>query len=69
MGTRGFRPPYIIANGLMYDAFAQIAAAVPDARMMTNSVANNGNPFGAGDYRANFDKIRRKIRSVPWRKP
>lgn len=50
--------PYIIANGLMYDAFAQIAAAVPDARMMTNSVANNGNPFGAGDYRANFDKIR-----------
>ena len=25
--------------------------------MMTNSVANNGNPFGAGDYRANFAKI------------
>lgn len=49
--------PYIIANDLMYDAFAEIAAAVPDARMMTNSVANNGNPFGAGDYRANFDKI------------
>lgn len=49
--------PYIIANDLMYDAFAEIAAAVPDAKMMTNSVANNGNPFGAGDYRANFDKI------------
>lgn len=49
--------PYIIANDLMYDAFAEIAAAVPDARMMTNSVANNGNPFGAGDYRANFAKI------------
>ncbi len=50
--------PYIIANDFMYDAFAEIAAAVPEARMMTNSVANNGNPFGAGDYRANFDKIR-----------
>lgn len=50
--------PYIIANDMMYDAFAQIAAAVPDATMMTNSVANNGNPFGAGDYRANFDRIR-----------
>lgn len=49
--------PYIIANDWMYDAFAEIAAAVPDANMMTNSVANNGNPFGAGDYRANFDKI------------
>ena len=42
----------------MYDAFAEIAAAVPEVRMMTNSVANNGNPFGAGDYQANFDKIR-----------
>lgn len=50
--------PYIIANDFMYDAFAEIAAAVPEVRMMTNSVANNGNPFGAGDYRANFDKIR-----------
>ncbi len=50
--------PYIIANDFMYDAFAEIAAAVPEVRMMTNSVANNGNPFGAGDYQANFDKIR-----------
>ncbi|MDE7300243.1 MAG: phospholipase D family protein, partial [Lachnospiraceae bacterium] len=49
--------PYIIANDFMYDAFASIAAAVPEAGMMTNSVANNGNPFGAGDYRANFEKI------------
>ncbi len=49
--------PYIIANDLMYNAFAEIAASVPDAKMMTNSVANNGNPFGAGDYRANFDRI------------
>ncbi len=49
--------PYIIANDMMYDAFASIAAAVPKAAIMTNSVANNGNPFGAGDYRANFEKI------------
>lgn len=49
--------PYIIANDLMYDAFAEIAASVPETAMMTNSVANNGNPFGAGDYRANFEKI------------
>lgn len=49
--------PYIIANDFMYDSFAEIAAAVPDVKMMTNSVANNGNPFGAGDYQANFSKI------------
>lgn len=49
--------PYIISNDIMYNAFAKIAEKVPEVIMMTNSVANNGNPFGAGDYRANVGKI------------
>ena len=49
--------PYIISNDIMYDTFAEIAEKVPEVIMMTNSVANNGNPFGAGDYRANIGKI------------
>ena len=45
------------SNDIMYDTFAEIAEKVPEVIMMTNSVANNGNPFGAGDYRANIGKI------------
>lgn len=49
--------PYIICNEMMYDAFSRISKAVPEARMMTNSAANNGNPFGSGDYQKNFNRI------------
>ena len=49
--------PYIICNDMMYDTWTDVAANVPEFTVMTNSVANNGNPFGAADYQKNRDKI------------
>ena len=39
--------PYIICNDMMYNTWEEIAENVSDFSIMTNSVANNGNPFGA----------------------
>ena len=52
-----FHTPYIICNDWMLERLAQICEKVPDTVMMTNSVANNGNPFGAMDYEKNKGKI------------
>ncbi len=49
--------PYIICNQMMYDTLAEAAANVQASSIMTNSAANNGNPFGASDYSDNRDKI------------
>lgn len=49
--------PYIICNEMMYDAWEEISGNVSDFSVMTNSVANNGNPFGAADYDKNRDRI------------
>lgn len=49
--------PYIICNDVMYEDLEEIAGNVPTVSVMTNSSANNGNPFGAGDYAANRDRI------------
>ncbi len=49
--------PYIICNGMMYDSLTELCGLVPNVLLMTNSVANNGNPFGASDYAANKQKI------------
>lgn len=49
--------PYIICNEMMYNTWTQIAEQVPEFMVMTNSIANNGNPFGAADYAKNRDKI------------
>ena len=43
--------PYIICNDMMYKRKLQ------DFSIMTNSVANNGNPFGAADYAKNRNRI------------
>lgn len=43
--------PYVICNNSMYDALREICSGPAEVSMMTNSVANNGNPFGASDYR------------------
>ena len=45
--------PYIICNDMMYNTWKEIAERVPDFSIMTNSVANNGNPFGSADYARN----------------
>lgn len=49
--------PYIICNDMMYGKLEEITGNVPEVSIMTNSIANNGNPFGAGDYAVNRDRI------------
>lgn len=49
--------PYIICNTPMYQAFSEICSKSTDVILMTNSVENNGNPFGAVDYYLNKEKI------------
>ena len=49
--------PYIICNDMMYNTWKEIAERVPDFSIMTNSVANNGNPFGSADYARNRNRI------------
>lgn len=46
-----FHTPYIICNDWMLEKVEKVCKEVPNVSMMTNSVANNGNPFGAADYR------------------
>lgn len=52
-----FHTPYILCNDWMTERLTEICKKVPEVRMMTNSIANNGNPFGAMDYRANKSKL------------
>lgn len=52
-----FHTPYIICNNWMLKELATINESVPKVTMMTNSLANNGNPFGAMDYQNNKKKI------------
>lgn len=52
-----FHTPYIICNDWMLERLGEVCASVPKVWMMTNSVANNGNPFGAFDYEDHKRKI------------
>lgn len=49
--------PYIICNDYMYDSLREVCDSVEDVSLMTNSVGNNGNPFGSADYYVNKQKI------------
>lgn len=49
--------PYIICNDWMYQCFQEICEINPDTVLMTNSAANNGNPFGASDYLLHKDRL------------
>ncbi|MDO4339342.1 MAG: phospholipase D-like domain-containing protein [Eubacteriales bacterium] len=49
--------PYIMCNEMMYQAFADICGTGIPVTLMTNSVENNGNPFGSVDYALNKEKI------------
>ncbi len=55
-GEISIHTPYIICNDWMYDAFREICETHP-TRLLTNSAANNGNPFGASDYLLNKEKL------------
>ncbi len=52
-----FHTPYIICNEWMTECLTEICESVDSVTMMTNSVANNGNPFGASDYARNKEEI------------
>lgn len=49
--------PYIICNDMMYEAFEDICDGNVEVTLMTNSPANNDNPFGASDYIIHKEKI------------
>ncbi len=49
--------PYIICNDMMYADLKTVADSPVQTMLMTNSVANNGNPFGAGDYLKNKENV------------
>lgn len=49
--------PYIVCNDIMYSSIEDVCNNVADVSIMTNSVANNANPFGAADYLLHRDKI------------
>lgn len=49
-GDVTFHTPYILCNNYMLNRLKQICDSGKSVYMMTNSVANNGNPFGAADY-------------------
>ena len=49
--------PYIICNDYMYESFKEVCNSVADVSLMTNSIGNNGNPFGSADYYVNKNKI------------
>ncbi|MDO5417809.1 MAG: phospholipase D family protein [Lachnospiraceae bacterium] len=52
-----FHTPYIICNDWMLERLKEVCQSVDSVQMMTNSVANNGNPFGAMDYQYHKQKI------------
>lgn len=52
-----FHTPYILCNKWMLNELTKVCENIPKVTMMTNSVANNGNPFGAMDYKNNKEKI------------
>lgn len=49
--------PYIICNDWMYEELTEICDGNQHVSLMTNSAANNGNPFGASDYTLNKGKL------------
>lgn len=49
--------PYVICNDWMYESFQDICNKNPRTSLLTNSAANNGNPFGASDYLKNKARL------------
>lgn len=52
-----FHTPYVICDTWMLEQLEAVCAQVDTVSMMTNSVANNGNPFGAMDYQKHKGEI------------
>ena len=56
-GDVDIHTPYIICNDWMYRSFQEICEKKPRTVLLTNSAANNGNPFGASDYLLNKERL------------
>lgn len=56
-GDIDIHTPYIICNDWMYRSFQEVCEKNPHTVLLTNSAANNGNPFGASDYLLNKDRL------------
>lgn len=52
-----FHTPYLLCNDYMEERLRLICQEAPSVTMMTNSVANNGNPFGAADYQLHKPRL------------
>ena len=52
-----FHTPYIMCSSYMMSRLQLLCDTKEEVTMLTNSVANNGNPFGASDYRSRRDQI------------
>ncbi|MDO5409714.1 MAG: phospholipase D family protein [Lachnospiraceae bacterium] len=52
-----FHTPYIICDDWMLERLSEVCSQTDRVEMMTNSAANNGNPFGAMDYQNHKEKI------------
>lgn len=49
--------PYVICNDWMYESLQAVCDNNPATSLLTNSAANNGNPFGASDYIKNKERL------------
>lgn len=49
--------PYVICNDEMMEELGTLSSLVPTVQLMTNSPANNSNPFGAAYYQADRLKV------------
>ena len=49
--------PYVIFNQDMYEMIQKVCDGDADVYLMTNSAANNGNPFGSVDYLLHKEEI------------
>lgn len=52
-----FHTPYILCSDWMQERLSEVCTKDEPVHMMTNSVANNGNPFGATDYYLHRDEL------------
>ncbi len=56
-GETVFHTPYIIANSWMLERLEKVSAECASLTMLTNSVGNAANIFGAAEYQSNRDKL------------
>ncbi|MCD8374336.1 MAG: phospholipase D-like domain-containing protein [Oscillospiraceae bacterium] len=56
-GETVFHTPYIVANSWMLERLEKVGAECASLTMLTNSVGNAANIFGAAEYQSNRDEL------------